>query len=134
MGSIVYVAKRSLVPTHLANQSYAIEIDIQEPVRSRAVKKTVNRALGGAMEVLRDYADTQWQITFEPVWGTRLALMREFLDSTDGGEQFAIDLYGASSALKSMRRTDEGHIEEPFLRRGSELTDAFQISITAIQV
>lgn len=133
MGFIAYTALRSIVLPHIEGNGYSMEIGCTEAIRSRSVNKTAVRSLGGAMEVLRGYADTEWQLTFEPVSGHRLNLLREFLDSTDSGEPFLIDVYGDSSSMRTMRRTDEGYSEQTFMRVGSEASDLFQVSITAIE-
>jgi hypothetical protein len=133
MATISYMAKRSLIDLHAAGESCILEIDVTEAQRSTSVKKAVKRSIGGAMETLRHSADVEWLITFEPVAGVDLALLREFLDSTDSGETFSIDIYGSSSSVRSMRRTDDGHAETPFMRLGSESSDYFTASITAIE-
>jgi hypothetical protein len=130
---ISYTAKRSLADHHQADEACFLEIEVVDALRSTSVNKSVKRSIGGAMETLRHSADVQWQITFEPVSGARLALLREFLDSTDAGEAFSIDIYGRASAMKTMRRTDEGYSETPFIRLGSESADYFTASITAIE-
>lgn len=133
MSLIVYTALRSLTNNHVANRVYTIEIDATEALRSESVEKTSVRSLGGAMETNRNYADVEWQITFEPVAGARLSLLREFLKSTDSGEPFAMDIYGNSSSTRTLRRTDSGHSETPYMRIGSESRDFFTASITAIE-
>jgi hypothetical protein len=133
MAFIQYTALRSVVAPHIVTLVYSLEIGATEAIRSSSVQKTPIRSIGGAMEVLRDYSDKQWTITFEPVAGSQLDFLREFLDSTDSGESFQIDIYGNSSFMRTMRRFDEGYTEEPFMRIGSEATDLFQVSITTIE-
>lgn len=134
MGTLVYTAKRSLAAGHMVNGTYSIDVDVTEAVRSRSVQKSAVRSLGGSVEVLRNYADTQWHITFEPLSGARLEQLREFLDSTDAGEAFTLDIYGNDASRKTLKRMDDGYSEDPFMRRGSESTDVFTASITAIEV
>jgi hypothetical protein len=134
MGNVVYSATESLLPFRSAGQVVSFEIDFQEAKRSRSVEKTVQRSEGGSMEVLKHRAEGTWSITFEPVNGVKLDQLREFLDSTEGGEAFTMDAYGTSSAPRQVKRLDDGYSEEPFMRNGSEHTDYFVISIQVIEV
>jgi hypothetical protein len=82
--------------------------------------------------VLKHRADVTYQITFEPVYGHRLLQLREFLDSTEGGEPFTMDLYGNSSRQISVKRIDDGYDESPFIRRGAEDLDMFTATIQVL--
>jgi hypothetical protein len=134
MGSVVYTATESLLPARSAGQTVAFEIGFQEARRARSVEKTVQRSEGGAMEVLKHRAEVTWDITFEPVSGTKLAQLREFLDSTEAGEAFLMDAYGNASAPIQVKRIDEGYSEEPFMRNGSSSTDLFVVNVQVIEV
>jgi hypothetical protein len=134
MGSVVYTATESLLPIRSAGEIVAFEIGFQDARRSRSVEKTVQRSEGGAMEVLKHRAEVTWEITFEPVNGTRLKQLREFLDSTEAGEAFLMDPYGTASAPIQVKRIDEGYSEEPFMRNGSESTDYFFATIRVVEV
>lgn len=134
MGNVTYTATESLLPFRSAGQLVSFEIDFQESRRSRAVEKTVQRSEGGSMEVLKHRADVSWDVTFEPVNGAKLDQLREFLDSTEGGEAFLMDPYGTSSAPVTVKRIDEGYSEEPFMRNGSERTDYFVVNIRVLKV
>jgi hypothetical protein len=134
MGSVVYTATESLLPNRLAGQTVAFEIGFQDARRSRSVEKTVQRSEGGAMEVLKHRAEVTWDITFEPVNGTTLDQLREFLDSTEAGESFLMDPYGTASTPTQVKRVDDGYSEEPFIRNGSASTDYFFASIRVVEV
>lgn len=129
MGSFTYTATDSLLPGRSYGTVVTLEIDVQEARRARKVEKDMPRSMGGAMEVLKHRADVSYSVTFEPVSGHRLLELREFLDSTEGGEQFSVDLYGDSAVQLPAKRLDEGYNENPFMRRGSEDTDMFDASI-----
>lgn len=126
MGSVTY--------SDIDGDYVHLEIDFQDARRSRTVEKTVQRSEGGAMEVLKHRADTTWTVTFEPVNGTRLQQLRQFLDATEGGEPFSMDPYGTASAPLPVRRVDDGYSEDPFMRNGSRQTDYFVVSIQVIEV
>lgn len=134
MGSVTFTATESLLAHHSAGETVTIEIGVQDAVRNRAVNKNVQRSLGGAMEVLKHSADVTWDVTFQPVSGSMLDQLREFLDSTEGGEIFTIDVYGTSSAPKSVKRLDEGYGEEPFMRVGTEDGDMFVMRIQVLEL
>jgi hypothetical protein len=132
MGTISYEVSVVLLPTHSLGDQVTFEIDVTDFKRSRTVEKDVQRSLGGAMEVLKHRTDVTFSITFAPVYGQKLDQLREFLASTEGGEVFTIDLYGNAAAPLTLRRTDSGSDEDPFIRRGSEALDVYQTSITAL--
>lgn len=134
MGSVRYTATESLLAHRSSGTSVEMEIDFQEARRSRKTEKTVHKSEGGAMEVLKHRSEVTWDLTFEPVSGARLEQLREFLDSTEGGELFTIDAYGTAAAPKIVKRIDDGYAEEPFMRIGSEDGDLFEVKITVIEI
>lgn len=134
MGSFVYTATDELVAGHDVGDSIVLEVGVTDAVRSRAVEKSVQRSAGGAMEVLKHRADVTWGVTLEPVWGSQLRLVREFLASTEGGEAFSMDLYGDSSSPKLVKRMDDSYDEQSFMRRGAESLDAFTISFQVLEI
>ena len=134
MGRFVYIATESIVAGHSVGDQVVLEIDTQDSRRSRRVEKDVQRSLGGAIEVLKHRSEVTWSIQFEPVAGYRLDLLRQFLDSTEGGEPFTMDLYGSSSSPTAVKRVDDGYEEQPFVRSGSAEGDYFQTSIEVVEV
>lgn len=134
MGSVTYTATESLLANHSGGETVTLEIGVQDAVRSRSVEKTAQRSEGGSMEVLKHRADVTWDVTFEPVSGYMVSQLREFLDSTEGGEIFSIDFYGTSSAPKSVKRMDSGYGEEPFMRIGTEDGDMFVMRIQVLEL
>lgn len=134
MGSFVYTATDDLTGGHDVGDIVVLDVGVTDSARSRKVEKSVQRSMGGAMEVLKHRSEVMWSVTLEPVWGAQLDLVREFLASTEGGEQFTMDLYGDSSAPKLVKRIDEGYDEQSFMRRGAESLDAFTISFQVIEV
>jgi len=134
MGSFVYTALDELTGGHTVGDEVVLEIDVTEALRSRKAEKSVQRSMGGAMEVLKHRSEVSWSVTLEPVWGDQLARVREFMASTEGGEAFTMDLYGNASAPKLVKRIDEGYDEQPFMRRGAEFLDALTISFQVIEV
>src|SRR5690606_19493240 len=111
-----------------------MDIDFQEARRSVVTEKTAQTSEGGNMEVLKHRSEVTWDLTFEPVSGSKLDQLREFLDSTEGGEQFTIDPYGTASQPLAVKRIDNGYSEEPFMRQGRQDRDFFVVSIQVKQV
>lgn len=137
MANFTYSAKRTLnttvSPIHAEGTEYDIDLDLVTATRSRAVVKTIQRSRGGNSEVLRDRADTTWEVTTAPLAGSNLAAVREFLDSVEAGEQFTFDLYGTAAVPDNpiaVERIDEGYTESRVLIVGSEASDYFQFSFT----
>jgi hypothetical protein len=125
-----YTAKRSVLPDHIIDRQYMIEIGVTSEQRSRRVDKTEVRARGGATETLYHKADRESSLTFEPVNGDRLNQLIEFLDSTESGEPFEMRLYGSESSFTTVKRSDDGYELQEFMRVGSERADWFQVSIS----
>jgi hypothetical protein len=134
MGTIVYTATEELLPHRQLGARVVLEIGVQEAIKSRRVEKRPQKALGGAMEVIKYRGECEWSITFEPVSGAMLDQMREFMASTEGGEEFTIDIYGTASTPKRVKRIDEGYSENPFMRRGSESSDLFDTQIQVVEL
>jgi len=136
MATIQYVAKRGLAQGHVMNELYALDIDIVDDgtERSTKVEKDVVQANGGAMEVLYHRRDVTWQLVFAPVRGKDMPVLREFLESTDGGESFNVDIYGQFAQAIAVKRIDTSYTETPFMRVGSAALDLFQVRITVIEL
>jgi len=134
MGTFVYTATDELTAGHDVGDTVVLDIGVQDSRRTRAIEKNVQRSMGGAMEVLKHRTDVTWSITLEPVSGQQLAQVLEMMASTEGGEQFTMDLYGDSSTPITVKRIDEGHTEESFMRRGAESLDMFAVSFEVIEI
>ena len=135
MATIIYTAKRSLAPGHVEGEEYLLEIGILDDANRRvATEKDVQRSLGGAMETLRHRHDVMWTLTLEPTQGKNMPLVREFLDSTDGGEAFSIDLYGQYAQMVNVKRIDTQYSETAFMRVGSADADYFQAQIEVLEI
>lgn len=134
MGNFVYTATEEVVGWHQTGEQVLLDIGVQDATRSRSVEKSVQRSAGGAIEVLKHRADVTWSVTLEPVSGSRLAEVREFLASTEGGEPFSMDLYGTSAAPKVVKRIDEGYTEDVFMRVGSESGDFFTVTFEVTEL
>lgn len=135
MANFVYTATEDLVGGHSSGDIVNLDIGVQDDTaRSRSVEKSVQKSIGGAIEVLKHRADVTWNVTLEPVSGPTLALVREFMSSTEGGEPFTMDLYGTSSAPKAVKRIDDGYTEQAFMRRGAESSDLFVISFQVVEL
>lgn len=130
MATFIYTARRSLLPGRIANQTYQLDIETQSSPRRRKVEKSERRAAGGATETLYHRADVEWTVTFEPVNGFELDALREFLDSTESGELFQMQIFSTEASFTQVRRADEGYEEQEFQAQGSDRTDYVQVQMT----
>lgn len=133
MAIFVYSATNDLIGGRSVGDVVLLDLGVQEALRSRSVEKSVQRSQGGAMEVLWHRADVTWTVTLEPVSGTQLDIVREFMASTEGGESFTMDLYGTSSRPKTVKRIDDGYSEQPFIRVGTVQRDWFVIQFQVLE-
>lgn len=90
-----FVAKRSLVNGHVATNSYDLGILCQAIEISREAKIEAPESLSGRRETLRFCAIERYQVTTFPLAGFDFLLLKEFLDSVEGGDTFTVDPYGA---------------------------------------
>lgn len=90
-----YVAKRSLVNGHVVSSSYDLAILCQAIDISREAKIEAPESLSGRRETLRYCAIERYQVTTFPLAGFDFLLLKEFLDSVEGGDTFTIDPYGS---------------------------------------
>lgn len=133
MARFVYVAKRSLISGHLVDNQYLLDIDLQEEESADEDVKTSEQAIGGGQETVYHRTDVVHTLRFAPVSGAALLALREFLDSTVTGESFKVYLYGDETEGLKLRRLEEQHAEDVFIRRGGEDRDAFEATINAIE-
>lgn len=92
---VSYVGKRSFVSGHSVGNIYTLQIDCQDiPSPARRVLVEVSESISGARETLRYGAVRNFPVITFPLAAFDLALLREFLDSVEGGEPFTCDPYG----------------------------------------
>ena len=134
MATFVYTAKRSLMPGRIVDQQYQLEIETQSSPRSRRVEKTDVRARGGATETLYHRADREWNITFEPVQGAQLDALIEFLNSTESGEPFDMQIFSSESTFTTVKRIDDGYELDEYMPTGAERSDWYvaRMSVRAV--
>jgi hypothetical protein len=132
VGCIVFTAKRSLLPGRASGISVGLEVDLLDAVRRRELRKEVHRASAGAQETLYLGADTCWDLEFEPVSGEMYSRLKEFLDSTAGGELFQVSVYGTEVKPITAWRNDSGYSARPLIRTGDRALDGYvmRISVT----
>jgi hypothetical protein len=113
MSVVAYRAKRSLITGHELGDLIDLVIKVRDAVRSRTVRKYVNRSSGGGTETIYEGADTQWALEFGPIRARDLPIAREYADSTAGGEPFDLaifaDVIDSETATLSLRRTDQSY-------------------------
>jgi hypothetical protein len=145
-------AARSLTGNHAVGDEVTIEFSAAQPLTpGREVSRDVQKALGGARETLHHYGARTWSITTEPLAGAELSYLFEFLDSVEGGEQFAFEpwSYDLGPSLDLDFTTARYRIGEEinaFLSsEGYSLTlvaaegtggadDSYQVSFTVVEV
>jgi len=99
---VTYTALRSLVNGHSAGMVYTLEIlcqDIASPSRRPLVE--VSESISGARETLRYGAVRTYPVLTFPLSGFSLDMLREFLDSVEGGQSFTCDPYGYNGKTDS---------------------------------
>lgn len=134
MGWVKFIATEGIVPPHEAGEEVTLEIGFTESNLQKKIERTDQYSDGGALEALLHRVERTFSLTFQPVFGSQLRRLREFLDSTDGAEQFEFDPYGDSPAPRLGRRIDKGYTETSFQRRGSEELDAFTVTIEVLEI
>lgn len=131
MGAVRYISMRSTV--HADGAVVALEVDLQDAVRFREVRKDVHRASNGDPETLYHGADTRWELEFEPAAGDAYALLQEFLRSTSSGEVFDVWIYGTEAKPISVRRMDSGYTPTLLIPTGVKRIEPYVCRITVIE-
>ena len=132
MGLVVFTALRSLLPAHAEGDEVTLNVDLQDAIRGRLVRRDTPRASDGNPETLYHGADTKWELEIAPVSGTTYAMIKEFLDSTAGGELFRIWAYGTEAAPISCYRMG-GYAPKVFQRTGQKGADSFAVRFSATE-
>lgn len=136
MGKITFNAKRSLLSGHSIGQLITLEIDFTEAVRSRAVRKNVHRASGGATETIYTGADTQWSFTIGPFETARKLEVAEFMDSTAEGEMFRVWPYGEEDSpdlVLDILRTSDGYTISRVLTGTTRAQDLHAVAFSGFE-
>lgn len=131
--NITYTAQRSLIPGHVAGTQYTLSIATTTRLSSRRVERTQQKSLSGRIETLWYYGERSWSVVFEPVNGTRVDALREFLDSTESGELFTMTLNGESKPAVNVKRSDDGYSLTMFMELGNLSTDYLQTGIEVVE-
>ena len=134
MATFEYTAKRTFALGHVVNSLYTIDLDIQSATPAYVDVKSIERSPGGGIEISFERQDVIWTIKFAPVGGYELELMREFLDSTESGELFRVWIWPEDAFPLALKRLEDGHTEDAFMRRGSESADLFEGQFSALQM
>lgn len=133
MGMVQFTALRSLMPGRVEGELVSLEIGFQDAIRSREVSKEARRSLSGQTESVYLGADTFWNLEFEPVSGSDLARLQEFLDSTAPGGDFKAWVYGEDAAPITVQRADRGYSPRRFIDTAQRSTEPYSARITVIE-
>ena len=123
MATVNYTAKRSLIPGHTIDVNFDLDLRLGDLSRTRAPKKSVARSQGGASETVYERADVIWNCaTAIYVDGTALDALKEFLDSTESGENFQWSKYGKAGDSPDLsipaRLHSNGYTEKRVQKKG----------------
>jgi hypothetical protein len=130
-----YTARRSLTPSHVLNERQSIELELSDAVSfTESDVKSAERSPGGGLEVGFERTDVLWSLSFAPVRGAQVDALREFLDSTESGEAFSMWLRSGESSPIVLKRTEDSHALQPFMRVGARRGDWWTASFEAIEV
>ena len=98
---ISYTAKRAL-NGHAVGDTVTLTFSAAEPLApSRRVVRDMQKSLGGRRETLLHHSLRVWDITTEPMQGSTLDALEEFLTAVEDGAQFDFEpywTYGAEPA------------------------------------
>jgi len=131
--NIVYIARRSLITGHVAGNEYTLSIDTTTRTRSRRVEKVQQKTLSGRHETLWFHGERLWNVTFEPIQGSAILALQEFLDSTESGEQFSMTLHGETEDAVTVARTDTGYTFDSHLEIGDLARDWVTASVEVVE-
>lgn len=126
-GHVTYTATRSIAPGHQIGVVYELPLlFLADATQSVQDLKEEPEAMAGNFETLFYGQVRRWSFSVAAMSIPQAANLREFLDSTAGGELFTMDPYGSPEAprqLMTVRRRDTGYTEErvlPYMRGGHD--------------
>lgn len=88
---IQYTAARELTAFRSAGDIVTLTFEASELTPGREVKRSVQTAIGGRRETLRQNASRTWSVVTAPLCDAAVDAMLEFLASVEGGEQFSFE-------------------------------------------
>lgn len=103
MAAVTYTATRSLIAGHTAGVEYDLDIPLASLQRSTREIKETTEALSGTEETLLHRIEVQWACGSSGIDEADMPALREFLDSTAGGEAFTFDAYGSVATADDPR-------------------------------
>lgn len=115
MAAVTYTAWRSLVSGHVEGDEYSLDIPLASLERRVAEEKERTESLSGNEETLLHRLDVFWSCTTANIKEADIGALREFLDSTAGGEQFTFDPYGSVASPDdpvTVKRRGSGYREQ----------------------
>jgi hypothetical protein len=120
---ITYVAQRSLntndSPIHVAGTEYTISLSLKTYDRkSKTMKKTV-KSIGGFEQTTYLNQDVSYRCMSEPLTGTDVDDMREFLDSVMEGASFSFnDQYSSPEVFQTVYIIGASYGERRAVKKG----------------
>lgn len=94
MTAFYYTALRDVQSGNTLGDPYSFDAQLSAKQRKPKVVKTVHTSLSGNAETVVSRREQIFTMSSLPVSGSEAEQWLEFLSSTDGGEQFQVDLTG----------------------------------------
>lgn len=134
MSAFFYTATKSLATGHVIGNVYGLDLSMVDANRKRQRIFTELRSRGGATETLFHRFDVTWDLSSKPFPASLLPLVREFLDSVEGGALFTADIYGRTNRPESVVTVlfvGDGYSEPRAVRFGNGgKADYFSVSFS----
>ena len=133
MAYVIYTARRSLAPGHVADVVYTLPIILTRANRRSDADVRRQRSLSGRTETLFYGNAVIWDIGIAPVRYGLVPLYREFLDSTIDGQTFQLNAVSNLEADEvDVIRDDDGYQDERAVQTGAGHTkDLFTFQFRA---
>ena len=113
-----YYAKRSVYPSRTLGDQYTLEIYLNKYDRKRKPLRVTTISLTGERSDTYQRADTTYGCSTIPLTGYYHLVMREFLDSVEGGEIFEFADSGSPENFVRVQITSKGYTERRRVLRG----------------
>lgn len=132
MTAVTYTAKRGVINTHTAGDEYSLNLQAVAVDESREVGAETQSSLSNRTETLWYHGTDQWSVRVVVQGASALAALKEFLQSTEGGESFEFDAYGTVAAPDdpiTAQRVQTGYSLERITNLYTT-DDAFEVGFT----
>lgn len=91
MAVITYTAKRSIIDTHTAGNSYTLSIPVEKFSQTGKQEKSEAESIGGNQVVTLDRITKKYRVSTIPMLHEEVPQVDEFIDSVAAGEEFTME-------------------------------------------